>query len=928
MSTVTPTLKDAGLTLGANRHPRLDAFKKNPIADAVLSKLVKARNTGNGFQPRTVGGIDHPDGGWLSYISNKTSTSVNDSSSLYQLLPDTELAQQILVSSILSPKDMVSTELNFNLVEGVVEGEVAGALLRVVEDYFERVYKIQPLLSDMLREILFTKGSYPLLVLPESSIDDAINSPRRVSLESLRGELVDGNIPKSIGILGPATKVTTVASLESFIHGDTSGALPDTACVVKPTGFNADLHLTVSDNLSILKMPHLMDKLRQDRLQDKLTSRSIGLESRKASMEADGSMTVRQLEQSLYKPRHNAHVPVRAILTADQVEKDTVGHPLVMKLPPECVIPVHTPGNPEDHLGYFLLLDQNGHFLNTASQANHYSDLAYNLGSSQELTSQLINTVRQGTEGRNVDSGKLNVDNATLLYAQLVETDLLNRARNGLNGEAVEIARPLDVYRIMLARTLANEQTQVLYVPAELVTYMAFSFNDFGVGKSLLEDNKILASLRAMLMFANTMQAVHSSVGHTSVKIELDPVDPDPSTTVEFLMHEYAKNRQSAYPLGASSPRDIVNFLQNAGVDLQVSGNPGYPETKMSVESAQRDYGAPNTDLEESLKKRYLMSLGLSPEAVDATANVEFATSIVAGNLLLSKRVIVYQDKFTALLENFVRTYTLNSGALMNSLRKTLENNHSQIRQGDKEVDVEVFLRRFISAVQISLPRPDTVTLENQKKAFDTYNESLEAMLAAYLDASFFDSTSLGDGTLDLEVFKSAVKAHFQVRWLRENNVMPELMDLTTFTKDDHPITNFAEVYGNRVESLSAVLEGLAEKIALNQKARDARKEAFEKEHEVEIGGGGGGMDSSAGDGTDEGGGDDEFGGGDDGFGDDDLGGDDAGGGEEEPAAEEPEETEEAPETEETDEPEAAEDEPKPDTESLPNNGAPIIQPE
>lgn len=924
----------------STRRPTPRAFKESSLAQAVASKLVPERDRGQ-FRTRTHEGVESPDGGWLGQISNMTAGSVNDSSNLYQLLPDTELAQKVLVSSILSPKDMVSTELNFSLAENVVEGDIGGALLRVVEDYFDRVYKIKPQMSTMLREILFTKGSFPLMILPESSIDAAINSDQRVSLESISDEVTPQGVHKSIGFLGRADRKNTTWSLESLTGGEI-GVLSDDDCKVRLKGVN-DIRLTVIDNPLALKMPLLMDKLRQDRVQDVLASRGLAEVTRVTPLPTPGpgletvyqgtapssvGASVQGFDQELssfYRPRKNKHTPVKAILTPEQTGNDNIGHPMVMKLPPECVIPVHTPGNPEDHLGYFILLDQNGHFLNKSSQANHYNDLAYNMGAGKELSSQLINSVRRGTEGRETEPSKVNVDQAVRVYAQLVETDLVNRLKNGLMGESVEIARPLDVYRIMLSRAFANEETQVLYVPASLVTYMAFSFTDFGVGKSLLEDNKILASIRAILLFANTMQSVKASVGRTSVKINLDPRDPDPSSTVEFLMHEYAKNRQSAYPLGASSPRDIVNFLQNAGIDLQVTGNNGYAETSMDVEANNREYTKPDTDLEDSLKKRYLMSLGLSPETVDATYSPDFATSVVANNLLLTKQVIDYQDKFIPFLEDFVRKYIVNSGFLMNRLRTTLDNAKVKITQSGREVSPDQFLKRFIGAINVSLPRPDMASLKNQMEAFDDYSSGLDKAIDAYIDSSFMGSTELGDVDGMLDNFKAAIKSHYLRQWLRDNNVFAELLDLVSFTKDEQPVLKIAERHAEHCEAMAATLEGLADRFAVQAKAQADRKAEFEKQNDVTVttDGSGGGDDSG---GDDLGGGDD-FGGDEDEFGgDDDLGGDsDLDAGLDEKPDDTPPPDDEAIQDDE-EEKEDEDDDLKPDTEGHITD-SPIIQP-
>ena len=52
----------------------------------------------------------------------------------------------------------------------------------------------------------------------------------------------------------------------------------------------------------------------------------------------------------------------------------------------------------------------------------------------------------------------------------------------------------------------------------------------------------------------------------------------------------------------------------------------------------------PDTELEEELDKRAIMALGLTPEIVDTGFSPEFATTVVANNVLLAKRVIRIQE--------------------------------------------------------------------------------------------------------------------------------------------------------------------------------------------------------------------------------------------------------------------------------------------
>lgn len=934
-------LAQLGLSTQEKRHERVKAFRRNPTSAAVVNKLVRENQ---GLYDRDTRAKDQLNvGGYLRRTSDETAANVTDSSNLYQLLPDTELAEQILVSSILAPKDMVNVELNFNVNSPKIPLEISGPMLGIVEEFFTKTYKIPSLLPKILSDALFKRGSYPMLILPESSIDEIINSSGQVGLEDLSN---NDPFKLSVGILGNALdsvgqaipRRKTNVSMESArdILSTRVGTYNPSVNAKGKDKNRVDLKVLVSDNPDVLKAPFLYSRVRSQAVSNRL-----GL-----SMESRAELSRSDIEASFYKPRQYQSREVVGLKTAAQVGRPTVGHPLVMRLPSESIIPVHVPGSPEEHVGYFVLLDATGNPLNKANKADYYNDLGHNLQANRELASQLIAQSTRAVEGWRDGTVDTAVDEATRMYATVVENDLISRLKNGLYNDTVEIARPLEVYRIMLARTFANMTTQLLYVPVELVSYIAFDYNQYGVGQSLLENNKILASLRVSMMLANTMSAIDNSVAHTGLNITLDPDDPDPSTTVEKLVHNYVNTRRASYPLGASSPVDIINFLQNAGVDIHVSGNPAYPETRMEVEDRGRSIVEPNNELEESLKKRYLMSLGLSPETVDNSYNVEFATSIVSSNLLLTKRVVLYQDMFTEMLSDFFRKYISQSGALRDALLKCIasaqqsaaeqeakekegqspaeekaqaSNQGPELQTDGKEQNEQhlEWYREFVMALSVSLPRPDNITIERQLEAYDKYVEALEKVVDAYINSEFLDGTALGEQADQVDVIKSAILAYFKRKWLNENNVMPELLDLVTFKDEKHPMLDLLEVHNDHITAIGASIQGYMVKVAEAQTKRDELSRAIEADKGIKLGSGDEyGSNSSSDDDSESS--DDDFGDDDD-FGgmDDDMSGED-------------EELDAEPEAEAEPEGEEAEEESDADLEStggVAGDGV-IIQPE
>lgn len=849
---------------------RLPAFRQNDLSRSISSKLVEGMYSTSMSHDsnRNKDGNITPPSTLVAHVANKTAANVVDAENMMQLLPDMELAKQVLVSSILSPVDMISTELTWSSTADAL-ADVKAPMLDVVKDYFENSYKITPKLSTWLEEILFTKGAYPVAVLPESSIDYAINSNSRVTTESLKDELDTHGRPISYGILGnPGTQGGAAFGLESLSNEAVVAYNP----TVSKEGV-ANLYLDVTDNISVLKFPKLFERIREDRVNAAYGRRSVGMESdRRRDKEHDNPTT-----GSVYPARNFSYTPVVKIRTLDELDKETVGHPLVFDPPVESVIPVHVPGSPDKHIGYFVVVDRHGNPVRAISSQDFYADLAYNASNMREMSSQLLSQARRATEGRRQLNDLQMFDEGSAVYTEIVESDLISRLKNGLLGENFQLAKPVEIYRMMFARACARMNTQLIYVPASLMTYMAFDYNEVGAGKSLLEATKVLGSIRAMTLFSNTMAGIKNSINHVGLNIELDPNDPDPDATVEILLTEYAKTRQAAYPIGASNPLDIISYLQNAGVEVATSGHPKYPETKVGIENKNANWGKVDTELDESLKKKHLMSFGVAPETVELSMGADFATSIVNSNILLAKRSIVYQDMFCPFISDHVQKYTLNSAILRQRLRDVLEANADKLQTKDKEkLDMDKVIDYFIRSIVVALPRPDLKRLEVQMIAFENYSTALDKVLPAFISGDMFDNSTMGDASNQISVTVAILKAYYQRRWLEENGVMTEMFDMVVSGDKERGAFDLLEQHETYMRSIGDSIYAFMTKASKYAAVQTKAMGDLTNKYGSDMGSGGGGSDEGSGD--NEGGGEGEGSGSDDGdFDMDALGGDEGG---------------------------------------------------
>lgn len=712
----------------------VSSIKSNPQAAAILSKTVK-----DPVNPRPDFSDDSAyasfiQGVGLEDTSFKIADSRRNNDSMMQLFPETELSSQILISSILSPKDMIETTLNYTCELDTIPVNIKNTLLKTVSEYIEKEYKIKEELPDILKDILFISGSYVQAVIPESRLDQIINNPLNLTTEHYNRISRD-----TLGILGSSTTARNM-----FISTESANT-----SIVNPAieALKTDL-ISVSDNYETLKLPLAAKSYAKSRLNSIIGNQRVSLENEFYSSNKPG-----------YKPLFN--------LTNSTSVRRSIGKPLVMRLTSESVIPVHTPGDYRDHIGYFVLLDESGNPVTRLTDA--FNSVV--LDGSSDFSSNLIERSKNAVIGNTKMSENAKISD---IFSDIVEQDLINRLKNGIYGSNVSIGKANEVYRLMLSRTLKGLYTKILYLPKEFVSYMANDYHDNGVGKTLVDNMRTLNSIRAMSLFSRTMAGVKNSIGATEVKLKLDERDPDPQKTIEMAVHEIIKTRQQSFPVGINTPNDIVDWVQRSGLEFVFEGHPKIPNMGFEFNQKGQSNIKPDTELDEDLSKRAAMALGLNPEIIDNAYSSEFAASVHANNLLFSKRVSRIQQKLTPHLTYLIRLLIANDSIILKELQESVKDNKENVK-----ID-ENLISEFINSVEISLPSANISQVKIFTEGLDEYKTYLDSALEAVFDTSFINQSVTGDFSGSVDDIKAVIKAYYVRKWITDNNALPELAELLT----------------------------------------------------------------------------------------------------------------------------------------------------
>lgn len=798
--------------------------RQDPGMAALVSKVVRDPRAARIRDSEGNRGTNLPQTGVFQQSSQRRAKKNADAKMLLTLLPDLELGIQILTSSILAPGDMMSTELIYASPEDIFTSQLSTTLIDKIKTYFAQDYRIAPLLPTILRKIIAEKGSYPVAVLPENAIDEMINGRVAISTESLRPYTEKNGTFKSLGILGRSTEQRSSSllfSLESLNAGSTYGE-EDYKLHVETAGNRTQYervdHVVITDNPSTLKMPALHRKAKSMVTRKRLMT-GMSLESHRKTV------SDQQIENVLYRPRALKHEQVASVRSQTDMNRGSVGRPLIMPLPSEAVLPVHVPGSPSDHVGYFVILDEEGNPLGSQStQAEHYAAMAAgmeNNGRNSSLSSNIIQRVGAnfGVSQFSAQS-QAHLDYAAQIYGDMIERDLIARIKNGVHSTTVNVARNEEIYRVMLARTLSQKFTQLLYVPTEYMTYMAFKYSDDGVGKSMLDDLTTVNTLRVVVMFADVIASVKNSIGRTSVDITLDDKDPNPLKTLEMVQDDTVRTRQLAPPNSVQSPSDVIDWINRAGYEWHVKNHPGVPDMDIKFDQLQSQNVRPDSDLSDTLRKQSSFGLGIPTEMIDSgLSNAEFATTVAKNNILFSKRILQHQEAFEPHLADHLRkVLRFDQGFHDEMLELVTKNMDEVLYEIDPERNEAVMalpeaertkilakkaLEDFLDHFTVTLPRPGNVSLQSQVEEFNSYKDGLDVMIDAYISSETFTDATVGGLSTHVDTIRSMLKAHYLRKFMAEKGIMTELGEIININEDDEKRHVILEEEAHHIENMA-----------------------------------------------------------------------------------------------------------------------------
>jgi hypothetical protein len=277
-----------------------------------------------------------------------------------------------------------------------------------------------------------------------------------------------------------------------------------------------------------------------------------------------------------------------------------------------------------------------------------------------------------------------------------------------------------------------------------------------------------------------------------------------------------------------------MTYINTSGIQFKFGQIPGLPSTNLNFSEVSTSYEKPDSDLEDSLRERQIMGIGIPVEMVDNAKGVDFATTATNNNILLNKRIIQYQIKFEPLITNNARTIILNHGGLMGKIKNTIKENISKLTEVQKtnevfeeyknneDLLVHLLSLEIVSNFEIKLPRPDVIAVDTITEAYTKHEEMVEKGIDAWFSSDILAAAYIGEASSErVDEVRAMIKAQMMRNWMTSNNMLPEMADMLTVDDEGKYVYNNVETQRQHVFAATKFIRDLLEKTVPTAQAAD-----------------------------------------------------------------------------------------------------------
>lgn len=709
----------------------------------------------------------------LKRLSDSISNNIQAQTNLRNITPYIKRAEQIWLTLLLKPNGLEQELLQYDTIDSDLKNAKLHSLLnQKTKNYFSSDYPFQDTLPQIIKDVMFRTGSYALLNLSHAALDHMINGMAKVEgTEALKSSVanIETNIKREFFVNGNYSKAKNFGWIRKEKQGSINDGL-ESIFANKGSGeeynlVHDTLNWTFTDNPMILKVAELRNVLTESKLHN-----NMGVESLDSIIDT----VFTKKEKGNNKPNPN-----NVGITSEEAYSDFIkrmypnreynqheslsvrheqyytgsgrGVGVTFHVPSEACIPVHQNGNKHLPLGYIILVDpDNGNFLKTTGDINYYSsnknraekvDRRNATGSLNEVISNIKNVA----EGRDCE---IDMDWVVEFVNGMLEKELTESFLNGDKAVPVTITLTEANKKLYLARAFKKQGVRSIFVPAEYMTYFALDYNDFGVGKSLVEEAKMIITRIAILDIADTAANLLNAISKSMLTIDIEEENFSPTELIIQAREKYLQENPSILNFVGFTdiPVDrIMDGIKESLVRIKVNSNgnpniinPGFEETQDNreglkpVDNDSREKALNSLSSFFDLKRSWLE---------DSEQGNDFAIEALADQELLRNITIERSRMFSLLVSDHFTKHINQNEFLIKELaelimeNKELYNKPDQGTNGfevvgadgekitvDETRKVKMVLKDYLNNLNVTLPLPASI---------ETYNKLTEKLEAA-----------------------------------------------------------------------------------------------------------------------------------------------------------------------------------------------------
>lgn len=800
-------------------------LQKDRLPITERTKLIETLKSTNTKQSESNVSVED----YINKLFTSSGSDTIDNQRIRKMVPEISQASSFMVSMIISPNDLREGEISIKNDETSLNDDQKRELENYLKEYYEERFNLSTNLPKWIDEALYNSGAKCLLTIPMSAIEKQILK-KDISNESF--QKVTSSLEKMGSLFGISSesdtdydriagKTITVAT-ESFsdLNQNDSKTFNKSIESIEfknewkklVNSVTSKESIKLSDNPFLLRLSQSQNNIALEKINNTLSSLT-STEAKKVNLnqKVRSNLIKKKLlskngkdNRNYLKRNEKKDFDKEPFVQLTHTENDHIGEPLFMEVPTESIIPIFVPGSENETLGYLGVIDENGHFANVSNIKNQFNKLANNRGDRYNF-----NQIYQAA-GFNSNRNGIRSDDAqnvmSKLYQSIVEGYLDEKVRKS-GCKNFTIGSNPSVYKYMFTQYLCNKQTNLIYIPSDMLTYFTFNHGPDGRGISDLENIKYSLSQKMNLETSNLISKMNSAIDRKKLNLNVSSNNNKGNILqqIESMQREYM--RKNTWSM-SSDPRQTANEILEKGLSVKVSGVEGL-DYDVTEENNVKEAPPIDEALLDNFKNQIRLGLFVPAAAMNMTGEDEYARSVATSNLFTSNVVMVRQKIVTNKISQFLRTFTKYSPSLrqgiMDIIFTTSEENDYKTENGNIDPnklsdDNKERLNNVIESISIALPPPN---IAPNKAMYEVINDVSGA--AENLINSLYPDELVGTDNPSLQLAMQTFKSFCKCKYIQEtidNNGMDTGFIYGLNDLDSTDITDFRQQIANMSKNL------------------------------------------------------------------------------------------------------------------------------